>query len=255
MSLRSAKQIIYGALYLIFWGGLATVVYYGFLRPAPSCFDKIKNQGEEGIDCGGPCAKSCGLQAVKPIDVVGQVSILTLDARHVSLFAQISNPNINFAAQNFHYVFSLTDTQGQAQSITGDSFIYGGEVKYLIVPNVSLSQSANSLSAALKTSNEEWGGSEKLPGPARLVVQGIAAQTPPVGVTLDGRVVNSDTVLFPRVNLVAIFFGKSGQTIGVSQTVVDNLSPNESRPFSILHPPLLYLDAAATRIFAYALRP
>ncbi len=27
----------------------------GPCKPCPSCFDGIQNQGEEGVDCGGPC--------------------------------------------------------------------------------------------------------------------------------------------------------------------------------------------------------
>ena len=31
--------------------------------PVANCSDKIMNQGEEGVDCGGPCPTSCGLPA------------------------------------------------------------------------------------------------------------------------------------------------------------------------------------------------
>jgi len=41
--------------------GLGNISDCGGLNcpPCPTCFDKILNQGEEDIDCGGPCVKSC----------------------------------------------------------------------------------------------------------------------------------------------------------------------------------------------------
>ena len=43
-------------------GDKADLVFKKLATPisVPTCFDGIKNQGEEGIDCGGPC-KSCGV--------------------------------------------------------------------------------------------------------------------------------------------------------------------------------------------------
>ena len=45
----------------IFW-----YVAHSVYRP-PSCTDGKKNQGEAGVDCGGPCARLCKVVSLPPI--------------------------------------------------------------------------------------------------------------------------------------------------------------------------------------------
>jgi len=59
MPRRFIKQFIYGAFFTAFW--LALLYGAWLLIYKPSCADHIKNQGEAGIDCGGPCAP-CGVR-------------------------------------------------------------------------------------------------------------------------------------------------------------------------------------------------
>ena len=61
------KQIIIAFVYLIILAVIGTGFYFLFLKPTlPSCSDKIQNQGEAGVDCGGPCSL-CPWQLQKDI--------------------------------------------------------------------------------------------------------------------------------------------------------------------------------------------
>lgn len=256
MSLRRAKQIIYGAFYSILLGLFAAWIYYGFLKPAPSCFDGIKNQSEEGIDCGGPCAVSCSIKHVKSIETVGRILTFAPDQEHLSLLVQISNPNLDYAARNFFYTFSIYDNQGSViQSFNGNSFVYAGEVKYILVPNAQVPRTGLFGKIEFRAENFDWVPVANLKGPPHIAILGVETNSASTSLTVDGRITNNDTVAFPLVTVVAIFKGQYSQVAGASQTIIENLLPNESRAFSIIHPPVPNVDLTGTKVLVYALRP
>lgn len=255
MSLRHAKQIIYGALYLFLFGGIILAVYFWSLKPAPSCFDGVQNQGESGIDCGGPCSQVCLPPGLKPLKVVDRVLTFRPDVSRISILGRISNPNPDHAAKSFAYKFSLSNNQNiVVQSFRGSSFAYAGEVKYILLPNVAAPQAAFS-HIDLEIQDLEWVPAGELEGPPQISVSSVETATSSKGLVVEGQVLNGDTVQFAKVLVVAIFRGQYGQIAGASQTEVDALSPNESRPFSIIHPAIPNVDITGTKIFTYALRP
>ena len=54
-TLKKQLKIFSGFAVLVLLIVLGGIYYF---EPSPSCFDKIQNQNEEGIDCGGVC-KQC----------------------------------------------------------------------------------------------------------------------------------------------------------------------------------------------------
>ena len=40
----------------------------GISKPVPDCFDGIQNQGELGVDCGGPCLETCPSKMTAKVD-------------------------------------------------------------------------------------------------------------------------------------------------------------------------------------------
>ena len=71
---------------------------------------------------------------------------------------------------------------------------------------------------------------------------------------VEGNIVNKDVIVVASVLALATFTGDLGQIAGVSQTEVADLSPGETRAFSIVHPNIERVDLAATKIFLYAQR-
>lgn len=254
MSLRLAKQIIYGCFYLIFFGGVIAGIYFLFLKPAPSCFDKVQNQGETGVDCGGPCGTVCTAGA-SSIELVGRVMTFSIAPHQGSLLAQIKNPNAALAARNFTYKFSWYDASGAlVGSASGDSFIYASEVKYVFVPNVDLG-SAPIERIDFKVDGVAWDAAPDFAGPPQLTIQGMTASVGDTGIVIRGTIVNNDTVSFPSVAVVALLGGRLGEVAGASETELENVTPNGSRSFSVLYPSLREIDSSSTELFIYAKRP
>ena len=63
-------------------------------KPVPDCFDNIQNQGEKGVDCGGPCVPCPGKMTAK---VDGQawesVGSITSSVSNNSIFISGSSTN------------------------------------------------------------------------------------------------------------------------------------------------------------------
>jgi hypothetical protein len=251
---RGVKQIAYGTFYLAIFVAIIAGFYFVFLKPAPSCFDNIQNQKEEGIDCGGPCSGACIPASIKSIEIVDRILFFEPAPSSISFLARVSNPNLAYATKNFSYQLSLRNASGTiVKSIPGNSFIYAGEVKYIFMPNVGVSRSLFD-KADLEINGVSWLPANEFVGPPQLAVSRVQTNVSNSRVIAEGQATNNDIVSFPRVTVLAIFKGKLGQTAGVSQTELDNLSPNESRQFSVSYPAVTDFDISATQVYAYAAR-
>ena len=117
---RVGKQFKYGSMYvgillLVFAG-----VYYGWLKPEPTCSDGVRNQGEEQVDCGGPCS-TC-----REKHVGKQEPLRTYDAEFflggsdsIFFIGEVGNPNFDYGAKEFLYEFRLYDENGSSLNTFG----------------------------------------------------------------------------------------------------------------------------------------
>ncbi|MBI2033918.1 MAG: hypothetical protein HYT13_02360 [Candidatus Liptonbacteria bacterium] len=250
---RRARQVIYISSYLAVFLFISFFVYLIFFKTEASCFDKVKNQGERGVDCGGPCLQVCRSE-VKPIEILEEGRILRPDESHLSLLSRARNPNLDYAARSFIYTFSLYNEEGSLiQNFSGESFIYAGEVdRYILLANLNL-PNKEVYRASIKIQDEKWVKAEDFPRP-KVNIQYHETVLSSDGIEVQGRVVNLDTVVLPSLKIIGLFYGKFGQIAGASQSEVENLLPNESRAFSINHPPVLNINPRATRIFFFSRR-
>lgn len=129
MSKRILKQAIIGFLTVIFLFSIGGGFYLIF-RPDPTCFDNKKNQGEEDIDCGGPCP-SCEIKTLLPLEVSDILFFPYQDK--VDLAAKVLNKNLEWGVKNFQYEFILIGDDNQKQKISAEDFILPGEIKYLVI--------------------------------------------------------------------------------------------------------------------------
>lgn len=253
--MRRAKQIIYGVFYIIVLSATGFGFYRLFLKPAPSCFDGVQNQGEAGVDCGGPCTASCVPVDIRPLQTIGRILTFNPAQSSLSLLAQVSNPNLTHGAKNFGYTFTLYDSaQKPVQTIRGESFIYAGEVKYIFLPNASAPQ-GNFSYVDFKMDNPYWISKDQFSGPPDFRVSGVSTVVSGNSLIVGGQVLNNDTVAFPELYVVAIFKGNAGQVAGASATLLNNFAANETRSFSVLYPNLPNVDLSGTKVFVYAKRP
>jgi hypothetical protein len=94
------------------------VLSYTVLHKAPSCGDGVQNQGEAGVDCGGPCPYLCQSQVQPP--TILYTKTLPGNAGRTDVVASIENKNAAAAAKGVPYTITLYGA-GQAfvQQISG----------------------------------------------------------------------------------------------------------------------------------------
>jgi hypothetical protein len=112
---RLVILIIIGAVVVAF----LSIVLISALYKAPSCSDGVQNQGEAGIDCGGPCALLCSAQEQPP--TVLFTKTVTNGEGRIDVVADVENKNSDAAAKNVPYVITLYDANqmliGQASGM------------------------------------------------------------------------------------------------------------------------------------------
>ncbi len=107
----SARKTIY-ALVLVF--GIVVLGIYGFrdtLFPTPVCNDNKQNGYEEGVDCGGVCARKCADQ-VMPLTVVWARALLVEDGVY-DLAGMISNRNPDSTPFNLDATFTVYNAKAE----------------------------------------------------------------------------------------------------------------------------------------------
>lgn len=251
---RGLKQFLYGLFYLVVFGLIIFGVYSVWFKPAPSCFNGVKDTNEQGIDCGGVCSKVCSPSSLGGIQVSGLTQVFHPTPSTVSVMVRVQNPNSDLSARKFFYKFTFRDAQGNAiagDEINGDSFIYGSEIKYIAEFNSYFADAAQIDSANFSmVGDPEWISGTIFTKP-KLILQNLTTSVSGDKTQAKGTLVNNDTITVAHTVVLAVFYSKLGQSVGISKTEVDNIEPGQQQTFSIDHPLLGNIDPEATKIYLY----
>lgn len=250
---RRLKQIIYGLFFIVVFSFFGFLFYLVFLKPAPTCFDGIQNQKEEGVDCGGPCTKICLPATLQPI-AIQKVQLFYPDRLHISLLAILENRNPDYAVKNFKYVFrTYTKDDQLVDTFFGESFIYAGEVKYLAEVRLTASSTLAKY-AELEIKDTDWVPAEEFSRP-NLVFQNWQVENDLSQLIIKGMIANRDVISFSKVKIVGALINNLGKIVGISQTEIEKIAPGEVTPFVIYHPFISDIGPDNIKLYFYALRP
>jgi len=84
------------------------IIFFTFFNKKATCSDSVQNQGETGIDCGGPCSMLCRADYTSPT-VLWVRWAKILKSGTYNLLAYAENPNIGVGASNVPYTFKIYD--------------------------------------------------------------------------------------------------------------------------------------------------
>lgn len=230
MHRRTLKQVIIALAYLVLLSGVVFLIYYSN-RPEPSCFDNIRNQGEEEVDCGGPCI-SCELMHIKPLEVLWAGKILAQD-NFYDLAARIKNPNQNYGSGSFAYSFELYDSEDNLLNRRSDStFILPNQTKYLVNSRVSSSDEITRIK--LSFGEIDWQKLENCQAPELAIQQKeyrILDSSQPGESQVKAILVNKTDFDFDEVDIDILLFDSYHQLIGLNTTEVKTLLAGQERDF------------------------
>lgn len=246
MSIRRAKQLIYGALYIVLVVLICAGFYGLFIAPA--------------IVAGTPplCTPStCAPTSTAPI-TVGKLQTFITSPGHYTFLAEVANNSVDYGASVLDYAIEVYDASGAVlESLPAESFIYASQGKYLALLNQPINEPFDH--AALVIKSASWLPSAAMGpiagiAPGQFAVQNVQTSAASTTVSVGGQLVNTSVASFEQVLVMVIFKNTSGNPIGVSQTELSNITAGTTNNFSVIYPAVPGLDPAINQVIVYALR-
>jgi len=224
------KQVFIASIFFSILFGFGFLLYLD-LKPKPSCSDGIINQGEEEIDCGGPCV-SCELTKIEDLEVLW-VKIFSGEDNFHDLAAQIKNPNQNYGSGNISYKFTLYDSANNIiTEYFGATFILPNQTKYLLKTRLENPKLIKRID--LSFGKVEW---EKpfTYEPVQLVVQRkeyhLLEESERGYSQIKALLINQTNFDFEKVDIDILLFNSSHDLVAINTTELRMLSSGQKRDF------------------------
>ncbi|HVB20110.1 MAG TPA: hypothetical protein VNF51_02405 [Candidatus Paceibacterota bacterium] len=201
---------------------LVATVFFTTFSQAPSCTDGIQNEGETGIDCGGPCPYLCTADEQPP--TVLFTTALTNAAGRTDVVASIENKNANAAAKDVPYNVTLYDAkQLLLQTVSGTLDLPPGATETVFIPGViSGKQAVANAFLTIAPSAPRWfamaADTRILPSVLNTVQSG-SPNAPSVDATLG----NGSSTTLTNVQVIVLVRDAQGSVIAASRTVVPSI--------------------------------
>jgi len=232
MPSRFLKQLIYGALYLLIFAGIGYGVIFLSAREA-TCFDERKNQGEEQVDCGGPCA-SCEAFNLRSIEVLS-TSLFSVSDTQMILLVEFKNSNVSYGAEQFFYDVRFYNREGMHErSVTQASFLYPGEIKFIVE---AFDVSSDIVRAEIMPRAPVWIPSDRFVRP-RVSLRNLQyeVRTASHEVVVTGIAANEDTAALSQVVIAVVVHDSLGTRLSASKTFLSRLGARDEASFRIVIP-------------------
>lgn len=240
MSTRRAKQLIYGALYVVVFGLIGAACYGVVLLMAPK------------VPVAAPCTENCIPSGVGPI-VTSTVTTFVTSPQHYTFLEQIANTDSDYTAEYFTYSFDIYDASGTViQSVPGTSFLYAGQTKFIVAPNVTVADPG--VATGFSIDNVYWVASSTLGEIPQFSVQNTQSSETTSTVTVSGQITNQTIAAFQYVLVDVVFKGPSGSPVGATQTELNGLQPGQTVDFSVFYPANGSIDPSNNEVFVYGIR-
>jgi hypothetical protein len=227
MSWATRRRIAYLTGVFIF---LAIVVggpvAYHFLTIPATCHDGIQNQGETGIDEGGPCLV-LNANDLQPQGVLWTRTFLVRPGV-ADAIAYIDNPNQGAGVLQVPYELDVYDDKNSLiQDLSGQAFIMPQGVTPVFVGNIPTGNRIPRYAQFKFTGPLTW---ERVLDPASAVkITNIQQSSSASSSQVSARATNASVTDIPDVTFVATVFDPGGNAIATSQTALRSLPAGQSQ--------------------------
>ena len=231
---KNIKRIIIILIYLAIIAIFSLVIYFIF-KPEPSCFDGIKNQGEEGIDCGGSCQKKCEKKINYQKLEVKSIEMADDGQGAKDVLIKIYNPNEEYGAKNFRFV--IADDLNSRSKFYED-FILPKETKYIVINGYKLASDANQIKVGIDNNNIDWRRAINYRDPKLIIYNERYALEASGGdyAKIVGLLVNKSSVDYETIKIKGILRDEQGKFLGGSYHIINTIPAGNKREFIIHFP-------------------
>lgn len=245
---RTMRRLMIIFIYLAIFGLIGTGLYYIF-RTAPTCSDKIQNQGEAGPDCGGPCARCGEIPTVENLKIV-EKAIIPGEAGRYDVLASVANPNSQLGAARFDYTFNLLDGSGNIiVQKAGSSFLLPGETKYILAFNLPSEAKPESLNVEI--SSFEWSLFSEFEEPDIAVYAkefSLASGGETGFAKLKAKMRNQSGYDFREISAYGVIRGGNGLPIAINETNFNDVRAEEEREINFSWNSMFPIDPMSAKI-------
>jgi hypothetical protein len=224
-SWRQRRKFTYLASVLIVLAIVIIVPSYFHFYKAPTCFDKTQNQGEEGIDCGGPCSTVCSFSAIDPI--IRWARAFPIIPGTYSAVAYIENPNTNASVSQIAYNFKFYDDNNILLSErSGTTFIPVKKAFPIFETMIPTGVRQIKKTFFQFTEIPNWrSDAGTVP---EIMTQSKNLTNENIAPRLSATIYNGNITAVNNITVIAILYDKNDNAIGSSQTYIESLSKESS---------------------------
>ncbi len=221
------RKLQYFGIIVAFIVVFFVIPFYIFIYKAPTCFDRMKNGSELGVDCGGSCRLLCSIEIKEPISR-WDPRVFKVSSGVYSAIAYLENPNITGESLLAPYAFKLYDRQNiLVAERSGTTFIPKGKTFAIFEGNIPTGERIPTRATFDFTSDLVW-ERNTLPEP-EVIVTNKALSREDTSPRVDATIKNNSLDRIGNIELVAIISDASGNAIGASRTFVETLERGESK--------------------------
>jgi len=245
-SQRKLKKFYIVGIVLFF---IVTISWILYSPEERTCFNDIKDVGEEGIDCGGFCDKECPPPDKPPTveDIsVKWVKFVEDGENNYDLVAKISNNNEGWGVSSVDYAFNIYSEKGKIiDTILGKSYVMPkgflgrNETRYIIENDFRTDEDIEKVSLELYDFN--WREVKNLRELPELDVEIIRISNKDYGFMEDGEefyyvfgiTENISKYSFFKVDINIVIFDDYGELVAAGKTDQWTLKSGKGWEFKI----------------------
>lgn len=229
---RGKKRFVIVVVYLMFFGVLGSLAYY-ILAPDPTCNDGKKNQMEESVDCGGPCAPCEKVINAQPLKIDEKYFVYGNNSQY-DVMAAITNPNDKYGAVKFNYEFQLLDQSGVVlEKRAGTSFALPDESKFII--ELNLRSAINPYTAKFEIKDVVWDEFLDYEEPKLNIYEKNFQEESEKNVT-SGLLKNESYFDFNSIEINIVLRDSNGKPIALGKNEMRTIRSQEERDFKLIWP-------------------
>lgn len=220
------RTIILSAIVLSL-SALSFAMFWMFWYKTPTCFDKMQNGDETGIDCGGSCVLLCNADVTAPI-VRWDPRLFEISPGLWSVLVYVENPNIGADATYVPYNLTIFDENNVVlNKREGATILPRHKTVGIFEGGIVIKGDARPKRAVFELGNEiVWKKSEPTTDNITITHSSLLRldSTPRV----EASIKNNSTEEIKNIELVISIFDGADNAIAASRTFVEKLKKNEN---------------------------
>lgn len=213
---------------VLIFSGIAFAIFWSFWHKTPTCFDKLKNGDESGVDCGGSCVLVCSDNVINPI-IRWDPRMFEVMSGIWSVVVYVENPNTNVDATYAPYSFTIYDENNKVlEKRESATILPKNKTTAIFEGGMKFSNDARPKRAVFELDKNIVWKKNNEDAPELKITHGslLNLDTAP---RVEASVTNENSKEIKNIELVITIFDGMDNVIAASRTFVESLVKNENQ--------------------------